>query len=266
MTILEVSNVKKIYTTRFGGAKVQALSNVSFTVEEGEFVAIMGESGSGKTTLLNIIASLDKPTSGEVTLKGMTISRIREKDIAAFRREHLGFVFQDFNLMDNFSVMDNIFLPLVLSGKKYPEMRERLKPIAEGLGISDIMKKYPYEISGGQKQRTAVARAVITNPELILADEPTGALDSKSADELLDIFRQINKSGQTILMVTHSIKAASKAGRVLFIKDGEVFHQLYRGTCTDEEMFSRISDTLTMVDAGIEAKRVREAENGGERQ
>lgn len=266
MTILEVSNVKKIYTTRFGGAKVQALSNVSFTVEEGEFVAIMGESGSGKTTLLNIIASLDKPTSGEVTLKGMTLSRIREKDIAAFRREHLGFVFQDFNLMDNFSVMDNIFLPLVLSGKKYPEMRERLKPIAEGLGISDIMKKYPYEISGGQKQRTAVARAVITNPELILADEPTGALDSKSADELLDIFRQINKSGQTILMVPHSIKAASKAGRVLFIKDGEVFHQLYRGTCTDEEMFSRISDTLTMVDAGIEAKRVREAENGGERQ
>ena len=266
MTILEVSNVKKIYTTRFGGAKVQALSNVSFTVEEGEFVAIMGESGSGKTTLLNIIASLDKPTSGEVTLKGMTLSRIREKDIAAFRREHLGFVFQDFNLMDNFSVMDNIFLPLVLSGKKYPEMRERLKPIAEGLGISDIMKKYPYEISGGQKQRTAVARAVITYPELILADEPTGALDSKSADELLDIFRQINKSGQTILMVTHSIKAASKAGRVLFIKDGEVFHQLYRGTCTDEEMFSRISDTLTMVDAGIEAKRVREAENGGERQ
>ena len=266
MTILEVSNVKKIYTTRFGGAKVQALSNVSFTVEEAEFVAIMGEPGSGKTTLLNIIASLDKPTSGEVTLKGMTLSRIREKDIAAFRREHLGFVFQDFNLMDNFSVMDNIFLPLVLSGKKYPEMRERLKPIAEGLGISDIMKKYPYEISGGQKQRTAVARAVITNPELILADEPTGALDSKSADELLDIFRQINKSGQTILMVTHSIKAASKAGRVLFIKDGEVFHQLYRGTCTDEEMFSRISDTLTMVDAGIEAKRVREAENGGERQ
>ncbi len=264
MTILEVKNLKKIYTTRFGGAKVQALSNVSFTVEEGEFVAIMGESGSGKTTLLNILASLDKPTSGEVTLKGMNISRIREKDIAAFRREHLGFVFQDFNLMDNFSVMDNIFLPLVLSGKKYPEMKERLKPIAEGLGIRDIMQKYPYEISGGQKQRTAVARAVITNPELILADEPTGALDSRSAEELLDIFRQINQSGQTILMVTHSIKAASKAGRVLFIKDGEVFHQLYRGTCTDEEMFTRISDTLTMVDAGIEVKKSEEAKTGGE--
>ena len=264
MAILEVKNVKKIYTTMFGGAKVQALSNVSFSVEEGEFVAIMGESGSGKTTLLNILASLDKPTSGEVTLKGMNLSHIREKDIAAFRRDHLGFVFQDFNLMDNFSVMDNIFLPLVLSGKKYPEMQERIKPIAEGLGISQIMQKYPYEISGGQKQRTAVARAVITNPELILADEPTGALDSKSADELLDIFREINQSGQTILMVTHSIKAASKAGRVLFIKDGEVFHQLYRGAGTDEEMFTRISDTLTMLQAGGEIKAGGNMQAGGE--
>ena len=260
MTILEVNNVKKIYTTRFGGAKVQALSNVSFTVEEGEFVAIMGESGSGKTTLLNILASLDKPTSGEVKLKGMNLSAIRENDIASFRRDHLGFVFQDFNLMDNFSVMDNIFLPLVLSGKKFPEMKERLSPIAEGLGISEILQKYPYEISGGQKQRTAVARAVITNPELILADEPTGALDSRSADELLNIFRKINSSGQTILMVTHSIKAASKAGRVLFIKDGEVFHQLYRGSGGDDEMFQRISDTLTMLQSRGDMKA------GGERQ
>lgn len=260
MTILEVNNVKKIYTTRFGGAKVQALSNVSFTVEEGEFVAIMGESGSGKTTLLNILASLDKPTSGEVKLKGMNLSAIREKDIASFRRDHLGFVFQDFNLMDNFSVMDNIFLPLVLSGKKFPEMKERLSLIAEGLGISEILQKYPYEISGGQKQRTAVARAVITNPELILADEPTGALDSRSADELLNIFRKINSSGQTILMVTHSIKAASKAGRVLFIKDGEVFHQLYRGSGGDDEMFQRISDTLTMLQSRGDMKA------GGERQ
>ena len=260
MTILEVNNVKKIYTTRFGGAKVQALSNVSFTVEEGEFVAIMGESGAGKTTLLNILASLDKPTSGEVKLKGMNLSAIREKDIASFRRDHLGFVFQDFNLMDNFSVMDNIFLPLVLSGKKFPEMKEGLSPIAEGLGISEILQKYPYEISGGQKQRTAVARAVITNPELILADEPTGALDSRSADELLNIFRKINSSGQTILMVTHSIKAASKAGRVLFIKDGEVFHQLYRGSGGDDEMFQRISDTLTMLQSRGDMKA------GGERQ
>ena len=260
MTILEVNNVKKIYTTRFGGAKVQALSNVSFSVEDGEFVAIMGESGSGKTTLLNILASLDKPTSGEVKLKGMNLSAIREKDIASFRRDHLGFVFQDFNLMDNFSVMDNIFLPLVLSGKKFPEMKERLSPIAEGLGISEILQKYPYEISGGQKQRTAVARAVITNPELILADEPTGALDSRSANELLNIFRKINSSGQTILMVTHSIKAASKAGRVLFIKDGEVFHQLYRGSGGDDEMFQRISDTLTMLQSRGDMKA------GGERQ
>ena len=260
MTILEVNNVKKIYTTRFGGAKVQALSNVSFTVEEGEFVAIMGESGSGKTTLLNILASLDKPTSGEVKLKGMNLSAIREKDIASFRRDHLGLVFQDFNLMDNISVMDNIFLPLVLSGIKFPEMKERLSHIAEGLGISEILQKYPYEISGGQKQRTAVARAVITNPELILADEPTGALDSRSADELLNIFRKINSSGQTILMVTHSIKAASKAGRVLFIKDGEVFHQLYRGSGGDDEMFQRISDTLTMLQSRGDMKA------GGERQ
>ena len=264
MALLEIQNLQKTYHTRFGGRAVQALSNVTFSVNEGEYVAVMGESGSGKTTLLNLLATLDRPTSGRILLEGRDLCRLKENESAAFRREKLGFVFQDFNLMDNFSVMDNIFLPLVLSGKKYPEMRERLKPIAEGLGISDIMKKYPYEISGGQKQRTAVARAVITNPELILADEPTGALDSKSADELLDIFRQINKSGQTILMVTHSIKAASKAGRVLFIKDGEVFHQLYRGTCTDEEMFTRISDTLTMVDAGIEVKKSEEAKTGGE--
>ena len=254
MTILEVSNVKKIYTTRFGGAKVQALSNVSFTVEEGEFVAIMGESGSGKTTLLNIIASLDKPTSGEVTLKGMTLSRIREKDIAAFRREHLGFVFQDFNLMDNFSVMDNIFLPLVLSGKGYREMEEKLEPLAKMLGIEKLLDKFPYEVSGGQKQRAAVTRAVITDPELILADEPTGALDSKSADSLLKIFSELNASGQTILMVTHSVKAASNAGRVLFIRDGEVFHQLYRGNSTNEEMYRKISDTLTLLARGGEEK------------
>ena len=252
MSILEVKGLKKTYTTRFGGNQVQALKNVSFSVEEGEYVAIMGESGSGKTTLLNILAALDKPTGGTVLLDGRNLADIKETAMAEFRRDNLGFVFQDFNLMDNFSVMDNIFLPLVLSGKKYPEMKERLKPIASGLGINEILQKYPYEISGGQKQRTAVARAVITNPELILADEPTGALDSKSADELLDIFRGINESGQTILMVTHSIKAASKAGRVLFIKDGEVFHQLYRGAGNDEEMFQRISDTLTMLQAGGE--------------
>ena len=252
MAILEVNNLKKIYTTRFGGAKVQALSGVSFTVEEGEYVAIMGESGSGKTTLLNILAALDKPTSGEVELGGKRLNAIGEAKVAAFRRENLGFVFQDFNLLDNFSVQDNIFLPLVLAGKKYPEMKAALEPLAERLRLQPLLKKYPYELSGGQKQRTAIARALITKPQLILADEPTGALDSKSADELLSVFEDINRDGQTVLMVTHSAKAASHAGRVLFIKDGKVFHQIYRAGSTNEEMFQKIAGTLTILATGGE--------------
>lgn len=250
MSILEVNSVKKIYTTRFGGNQVQALSNVSFSVEEGEYVAIMGESGSGKTTLLNILAALDKPTNGEVVLDGKSINNIKEKEISAFRRDNLGFVFQDFNLLDTFSLKDNIFLPLVLARKEYGEMKERLHPIAKKLGISEILEKYPYEVSGGQKQRAAVARALITNPKLILADEPTGALDSRATDSLLKLFKDINKEGQTILMVTHSTKAASHASRVLFIKDGEVFHQLYRGKNSNEEMYQKISDTLTLIATG----------------
>lgn len=252
MTILEVTNLKKIYTTRLGLNQVQALANVSFTVEEGEYVAIMGESGSGKTTLLNIIASLDKASSGDVVLDGKSTSTIKEKDISAFRRNNLGFVFQDFNLLDTFSVQDNIFLPLVLSNETIFKMSEKLRPIAQKLGIQDILSKYPYEISGGQKQRVAVARALITNPKLILADEPTGALDSHSTDELLKLFKQINEEGQTILMVTHSIKAASHAKRVLFIKDGEVFHQLYKGSMSDEELYQKISDTLSLIATGGE--------------
>ena len=252
MPILQVSNVKKIYTTRFGGTQVQALSDVTFSVEKGEYVAIMGESGSGKTTLLNILAALDKPTSGQVLLNGMDIVAIREKDIAAFRRDNLGFVFQDFNLLDTFSVQDNILLPLVLSGRPFREMEEKLKPLAAQLGIADILKKYPYEISGGQKQRTAVARALITAPQIVLADEPTGALDSKATDSLLRLFAQINAAGQTILMVTHSAKAASHAGRVLFIRDGQVFHQLYRGESTDSQLYQKIADTLTLLAAGGE--------------
>lgn len=266
MAILEVNNLKKVYTTRFGGAKVQALSNVSFTVEEGEYVAIMGESGSGKTTLLNILAALDKPTSGEVILGGKKLNAIKESQIAAFRRENLGFVFQDFNLLDNFSVQDNIFLPLVLAGKKYPEMKKALMPLAEELGIKDLLQKYPYEISGGQKQRTAVARALITGPQLILADEPTGALDSRSSDQLLDLFENINRAGQTILMVTHSTKAASHAGRVLFIKDGEVFHQIYRGGSTNEELFQKISQTLTVLATSAEQRDREALKMGGELQ
>ena len=249
MAILQVHNLKKVYTTRFGGNQVQALSNLNFSVEEGEYVAIMGESGSGKTTLLNILAALDKPTGGEVLLNGRNIVTIREREISAFRRDNLGFVFQDFNLLDNFSLQDNIFLPLVLQGVKPREMEERLWPITDKLEISGLMKKYPYEVSGGQKQRTAVARALITNPQLILADAPTGALDSKAAHGLLRMFGEINSEGQTILMVTHSIKAASHAKRVLFIKDGEVFHQLYRGGLSNEELYAKISDTLTVLAA-----------------
>ncbi len=250
MPILEVANLKKTYTTRFGGNQVQALQNVSFSVEAGEYVAIMGESGSGKTTLLNILAALDKPTGGTVMLDGRDLSKIKESEIAKFRRDNLGFVFQEFNLLDTFSVQDNIFLPLVLAGKSFKEMKHRLDPIAHKLMIYDLLNKYPYEISGGQKQRAAVARALITEPRLILADEPTGALDSKSTDELLQLFSAINHEGQTILMVTHSVKAASHASRVLFIKDGMVYHQIYRGNNTNEQLYQKISDTLTMLATG----------------
>lgn len=247
MSILEVKNVSKVYTTRFGSAKVQALSNMNFSVEKGEYVAVMGESGSGKTTMLNILASLDKPTGGEVLLNGRNLTTIREKELSAFRRDNLGFVFQDFNLLDNFSLKDNILLPLVLQGKSVAQMEQLVEPIAGRLGILELLAKYPYEVSGGQKQRTAVARAIITNPQLILADEPTGALDSKATEGLLKVFREINSEGQTILMVTHSTDAASHADRVLFIKDGEVFHQLYRGNMNNEQLYAKISDTLTML-------------------
>lgn len=253
MSLLTVSHLKKVYTTRFGGQSVEALRDVNFSVDEGEYVAIMGESGSGKTTLLNILAALDKPTAGRVMLEDKDISGIKEKHMAAFRRDHLGFVFQEFNLLDTFSLEDNIFLPLVLAGKSYEEMRDRLLPLAKNLGIEGLLKKYPYEISGGQKQRIAVCRALITNPKIVLADEPTGALDSKSTDELLRLFGKINRQGQTILMVTHSVKAASMANRVLFIKDGEVFHQIYRGDSNNDQLYQKISSTLTMLQAGGEA-------------
>ena len=237
MSILEVSGLRKVYTTRFGGSRVEALRSVSFTVEQGEYVAIMGESGSGK---------------GTVRLEGRELHKIREKDAALFRRENLGFVFQEFNLLDTFTLEDNIYLPLVLAGMGYEDMRARLMPIAKLLGLTELLKKYPYEVSGGQKQRAAVARAIITEPKLLLADEPTGALDSGSTDELLRLFADINRAGQTILMVTHSVKAASRAGRVLFIKDGQVFHQLYRGEDSDTRFYQRISDTLTMLQSGGE--------------
>lgn len=254
MSILEVNGVQKIYTSRFGGNRVEALRSVTFSVEKGEYVAIMGESGSGKTTLLNILAALDKPTKGTVMLEDKELFKIKESQIAAFRRDNLGFVFQEFNLLDTFTLEDNIYLPLVLAGKTYAEMHSRLEPIAAQLGMTELLKKYPYEVSGGQKQRAAVARALITKPKLVLADEPTGALDSRATDELLRLFAKINHTGQTILMVTHSVRAASHASRVLFIKDGEVFHQIYRGQHTGEQLYQLISDTLTMLTTGGETK------------
>ena len=252
MSILQVNDLQKVYTTRFGGVRVPALTGVTFSVEPSEYVAIMGESGAGKITLLNLLAALDKPTAGQILLDGKDLSAVPEARLAAFRRENLGFVFQDFNLLDNFTLEDNIYLPLVLSRVPYEEMHRRLMPLAKLLGISALLKKHPYEVSGGQKQRAAVARALITQPSLILADEPTGALDSHSTDELLNLLDQVNAQGQTILMVTHSVKAASHARRVLFIKDGKLFHQLYRGEADRAAFYQRIADTLTLIATGGE--------------
>lgn len=250
MSILEVSSVKKIYTTRLGKQSVTALKDITFSVEQGEFVSVMGESGSGKTTLLNILAALDRPTGGSVQLSGRDLGKIPEREIAEFRRDNLGFVFQEFNLLDTFSLEDNIFLPLVLKGMKYDEMRMKLMPIAERLGVSELLKKYPYEVSGGQKQRAAVARALITDPKLVLADEPTGALDSASSEELLSLFAEVHAAGQTILMVTHSSDAASCADRVLFIKDGQIFHQLYHGEDEPAALYQKINATLAVLKGG----------------
>lgn len=253
MELLEVNHLKKVYNTRLGSRQCVALNDVSFEVSKGEFVAVMGASGSGKTTLLNIMASLDKPTSGEILLEGVNMSTIKNKDISRFRRDNLGFVFQDFNLLDTFSIKDNILLPLVLANTPVEEMNRRLMPLAESLGITQLLDKLPYDVSGGEKQRTAFARAVITNPKMLLADEPTGALDSKASAKLLAQFEQLNALGQTILMVTHSTNAASYASRVLFIKDGELFNQIYRADNSRKEFFDKIVSTLTVLnDGGID--------------
>ena len=252
MAVLEVNHIKKVYKTRMGGEEITALRDVHFSVEKGEFVAIMGESGSGKTTLLNILASLDTPTVGKVLVDGRDYSTLKDDERAIFRRENLGFIFQDFNLLDNFTIEDNIRLPLVLAGENHKTMDQKGVPMARSLGIDQLLKKYPYEVSGGQKQRTAVARALITRPSILLADEPTGALDSRSATNLLQQLCEINRSGQTILMVTHSNVAASYASRVMFIKDGEVFHQIYRGDMTRNEMLDKICDAVTVLMRGGE--------------
>lgn len=252
MSILEVKKIRKTYQSRFGGNRVEALRDVTFSVEPGEYVAIMGESGSGKTTLLNILAALDQPTGGEVVLDGIPLNSVSDAELAKFRRENLGFVFQEYNLLDTLNLRDNILLPLVLDGQEVSTLKEKLKEVVSVIGIQDLMLKYPFEVSGGQKQRAAVARALITHPSLILADEPTGALDSQSTSDLLEVFRRINQKGQTILMVTHSVNAAAHADRVMFIKDGVVFHQLYRGKSDDQELYQKITDTLSMLRRGGE--------------
>ena len=252
MSILEVKKIRKTYQSRFGGNRVEALRDVTFSVDPGEYVAIMGESGSGKTTLLNILAALDQPTGGEVVLDGIPLNSVSDAELANFRRENLGFVFQEYNLLDTLNLRDNILLPLVLDGQEVSTLKEKLKEVVSVIGIQDLMLKYPFEVSGGQKQRAAVARALITHPSLILADEPTGALDSQSTSDLLEVFRRINQKGQTILMVTHSVNAAAHADRVMFIKDGVVFHQLYRGKSDDQELYQKITDTLSMLRRGGE--------------
>lgn len=246
MELLRAENIQKVYNTRAGGKPCQALASVSFTVESGEYIAVMGASGSGKSTLLNILATLDKPTSGDLFLEGESLKRVKGKNLALFRRENLGFVFQDFNLLDTFTVKDNILLPLVLSRMPLKDMEARLAPVVRSLGIEDLLTHYPYEISGGEKQRTAVARAVITRPKLLLADEPTGALDSHASQQLLSIFNQLHEQGQTILMVTHSSLAASHASRVLFIRDGKLFAELCRGRQSQQEFYDRIVSSLTL--------------------
>lgn len=239
--LLDIQHLEKIYRTRFSKEETRALQDVDFKVESGEFIAIMGESGSGKTTLLNILATLEKPTSGSVILNGQDITQIKDKKLAQFRLENLGFVFQEFHLLDSLSIKDNIFLPLVLARKSIKEMESRLQQLAPKLRIQELLEKRPFEISGGQKQRVAIARSLITNPKLLLADEPTAALDYRNSEDLLNLFEDINLDGQTLLMVTHSANAASHAKRVLFIKDGRIYHQMHRGYRTNMEFSKDIS-------------------------
>lgn len=248
--LLEVSNLEKIYKSRFSANNVYALNGISFKVEQGEFIAVMGESGSGKTTLLNLLALLDKPTNGTIKLEGKELSTIKDSEISKFRREHLGFVFQDFNLLDTLTLKENILLPLILAEDDPKSFDEKILSVAKPLRIDDLLNKYPYEVSGGQKQRCAVARALITNPKLLLADEPTGALDSNSSKELMEVFKELNQNGQTVIMVTHSIQAASVARRVLFIKDGKIFHELYNSGFSNYEMGQKIANTMQMLQRG----------------
>ena len=245
-TVLEVKNVEKYYGNKSNLTK--ALNNISFKVEKGEFVGIMGASGSGKTTLLNCISTIDRVTSGNIFINGLDITKLKGNNLNKFRREELGFIFQDFNLLDTLTAYENIALALTIQKVHAKEIDKRVKEVASKLEISDILKKYPYQISGGQKQRVASARAIITNPKLVLADEPTGALDSKSARQLLETFDVLNRSlGSTILMVTHDAFTASYADRIIFIKDGKIFNELTKGNSFRKQFFEKIIEVQTLL-------------------
>lgn len=245
LSVLLVQDVKKSYSSRFGGSVTHALRDISFHVEEGEFIGIMGPSGAGKTTLLNVIATIDTPTSGSIQIGGQEIVKLKEPNLSRFRRDQLGFMFQDFNLLDSLTLKENILLPLALAKVSVGEMELRVQELSAQLGIKDLLHKYPYEVSGGQKQRAAAARAVIHRPQLVLADEPTGALDSKSSRELLQCMTELNERNHTsIVLVTHDAFAASYCRRILFIKDGALFTELVRGQMTRKQFFDKILDIL----------------------
>ena len=245
MALLQLHHVQRVFN-QHSTNPVMALKDISFTVENGEFVAIMGESGAGKSTLLNIIATLDQATGGQAVLNGQDLGQLSKDEAAKYRREHLGFVFQHFNLLDSLSNRDNIYLPLVLAKTPVKLMDDRLTPLAARLRIDSIVDRFPSEVSGGQQQRIAIARALITNPDLLLADEPTGALDSNTSNEILTLFDDVNQNGQTIIMVTHSAAAASHAKRTLFIKDGRIYHELYRGDLSAKEYQEQINQTCLL--------------------
>ncbi|WP_283583129.1 ABC transporter ATP-binding protein [Limosilactobacillus difficilis] len=251
MNLLHLSHLKRTYHPH-SAHPVRALKDISFDVDPGEYIAIMGESGAGKSTLLNIIATLEKASAGEIKLNGQNLSALTVDQAAKYRREHLGFIFQHFNLLNSLSNRDNIYLPLVLSKTAVSKMEKRLQPLASSLGIENILDRYPAEISGGQQQRIAIARALITHPDLLLADEPTGALDSNTSNEILDLFASVNENGQTIIMVTHSAAAASRAKRTLFIKDGRIYHELFRGDNPFKKYQEEISQTMMTLTNGGE--------------
>ncbi|PJI08130.1 MULTISPECIES: ABC transporter ATP-binding protein [Clostridium] len=248
MEVLNIQNLKKVYGSRFGGVKYTALEDINLKVESGEFVGIMGPSGSGKTTFLNVISTIDKPTAGKVFIDGKDIVRLKEPGLSKFRREKLGFIFQDFNLLDNMTIKENIVLPLALAKIPYDVIEKRLNDITKKLGISKILSNHTYEVSGGQKQRAAAARAMITNPSLVLADEPTGALDSKASKELLNSLKYLNENNKaTILMVTHDAFAASYCKRVIFIKDGKLFNEIYKGDRDRKSFYDSILKVLSVI-------------------